>query len=122
MNITPEILAELRAHVTRVCDNCQGSCRVGGRKAVEDIGRWPCPECHEDAPGKTSDPNVAVEDVISLIDEVERLMKQWDYLNGELIASEAEVAKLQLENLKLQPGRCDLCGCDCGGCVICDDG
>ena len=94
---TPEILAELRARVTRVCDNCQGSCRVGGRKTVEDVGRWPCPECHKGAPGRTSDPAVLVEEVIALIDEIELLQK------------------------KLQPGHCDLCGCDCGGCVVCDE-
>jgi len=61
-----EELAELRAYVTRVCDNCKGD------PTKPPFAPHSCPEC-ENEPGKTSDPNVSVEQVLSLIDEVERL-------------------------------------------------
>jgi len=72
---TSEKLIKLRAYVTRVCDNCKGD------PTKAPFAPYSCPEC-QDEPGKTSDPNISVEEIIALIDEVERLRE---------------------ENLKLQP-------------------
>lgn len=59
-------MEDIRARILRPCDNCLGD------YAGPPFAPYTCPECRDD-PGVTSDPGVTVEEVMSLIEEIERL-------------------------------------------------
>ena len=100
MDLTLEKLTEIRNRLIRDCDNCEGA--PTGHLGRNPFAPYSCPEC-EDDPGKTSDPDVSVDEVHALIDEIERL-------RAEIVTRDSQdICSLLVHN-----------GIRCNDCPWCD--
>ena len=110
MDPTPEKLTQLRARVTRDCENCQGN------PTWSVFAPSTCPDCMYGDPGKTTDPDVSVEEVLELIDEVERL-------RAELGRRDEEDGCITLLNFGRRCENCNWCHShpEEGGLELCGD-
>jgi hypothetical protein len=96
LNPTPEKLTQLRERVTRDCENCQGN------PNWSVFAPSTCPDCMYGEPGKTTDPDVSVEEVLELIDEIERL-------RAKINQRERNDGCIMLTNFGRRCGKCNWC-------------